>query len=64
MGVIIAKYSGETNYGKEVNVIVPHYAEEKFHVHTILADDVSEVITGLDVDANAKTANSTETKKV
>jgi hypothetical protein len=37
-----------------VNVIVPHYAEEKYHVKTILEDDLLEGIPGLDVD-NANT---------
>ncbi|KAK7903802.1 hypothetical protein LTR67_001822 [Exophiala xenobiotica] len=53
MFVIIGKYTNITNYGKEADVVVPHYAEEKYHVHTVILDK-SDTAEGINVDTTTE----------
>lgn len=63
MFVIIGKYAVETNYGKEEHVVVPHYAEEKYHIKTN-ADELPQTIDGQNGDIENVNASNSVGEKI
>ncbi|OBT89844.1 hypothetical protein VE02_00785 [Pseudogymnoascus sp. 03VT05] len=50
---LVIKYCTNTNYGKEENVVVPHYAEKQFHVYGASAKEDNGASDGQETPKDA-----------